>query len=163
MAEETRLTLVILAVEELRRAVAFYRAAFGWPQTVDEAVYAEFALPGAVRLGLYSHAGFARNAGQAPLKPARGEITGAEIYLFVDDLSAAIARVEAAGGARSVHARCAIGATRPSTSPIPTATWWSWPRHMRSMRPFQNHRAQATESLLRRLFRRRTGRPWLNT
>jgi uncharacterized protein len=98
MAEEARLTLVILAVEELRRAVSFYRAAFGWTQTVDEAVYAEFALSGAVRLGLYTHADFARNTGQAPLKPARGEITGAEIYLFVDDLSAAIARVEAAGG-----------------------------------------------------------------
>ncbi|HEY7022618.1 MAG TPA: VOC family protein [Ktedonobacterales bacterium] len=98
MAEETRLTLVILAVEDLRRAVAFYRAAFRWPQTVDEAVYAEFALPGAVRLGLYTHAGFERNTGQAPLKAALGEITGTEIYLFVDDLSASIARVEAAGG-----------------------------------------------------------------
>lgn len=97
MAEEARLTLVILAVEEVKRAVSFYRAAFGWPQTVDESVYAEFALPGAMRLGLYTHAGFERNIGQAPLKLARGEITSTEIYLFVDDLSAAIARMKAAG------------------------------------------------------------------
>jgi predicted enzyme related to lactoylglutathione lyase len=98
MAEEIRLTLVILAVEDLQRAVNFYRAAFGWPQTVDEAVYAEFTLPGAVRLGLYTHAGFGRNTGQAPLKLAHGGITATEIYLFVDDLSATIAHVEAAGG-----------------------------------------------------------------
>jgi predicted enzyme related to lactoylglutathione lyase len=98
VAEEIWLTLVILAVEDLRRAVSFYRAAFGWVQTVDEAVYAEFTLPGAVRLGLYTHAGFGRNTGQAPLKLAHGEITGTEIYLFVDDLSATTARVEAAGG-----------------------------------------------------------------
>ncbi|HEY7094014.1 MAG TPA: VOC family protein [Ktedonobacterales bacterium] len=104
MAEEARLALVILAVEELKRAAAFYRAAFGWTQTVDEAVYAEFALPGAVRLGLYTHVGFGRNAGQAPLKPARGDITATEIYLVVDDLSAAIARVEAAG-ARALSPR----------------------------------------------------------
>jgi predicted enzyme related to lactoylglutathione lyase len=98
VAEEIRLTLVILAVEELQRAVNFYHAAFGWSQTVDEAVYAEFTLPGAMRLGLYTHAGFGRNTGQAPLKPAREEITSTELYLFVDDLSAAIEHVEAAGG-----------------------------------------------------------------
>src|SRR5262245_36665347 len=90
-----RLTLVILAVEDLKRAVAFYHAAFGWTQTVDVSIYAEFALPSGVRLGLYTYAGFGRNTGQAPLKPARGEITGTELYLCVNDLSAAIARVEA--------------------------------------------------------------------
>jgi len=95
--EEMRLTLVIVAVEDLKRAVGFYRAAFGWTQTIDVAVYAEFALPGAVRLGLYTHAGFGRNTEQAPLTPTHGEITGTEICLFVDDLSAAMARMEAAG------------------------------------------------------------------
>lgn len=97
MANEARLTLLILAVEDLIRAVRFYRAAFGWVQTVDDAIYAEFALPGDQRLGLYARAGFERNVGQAPLQGARGEITGTEIYLYADDLDAAIARMEAAG------------------------------------------------------------------
>jgi predicted enzyme related to lactoylglutathione lyase len=88
---------LILAVEDLIRAVRFYRAAFGWVQTVDGAIYAEFALPDDQRLGLYARAGFERNVGQAPLKGRRGEITGTEFYLYVDDLAAAIARVEAAG------------------------------------------------------------------
>src|SRR4029079_18307821 len=93
----TRSRVGVVSGGEATGAPSFYCAAFGWPQTVDEAVYAEFALPGAVRLGLYTYAGFGRNTRQAPLKPARGEITGTEIYLFVDDLSAAITRVEAAG------------------------------------------------------------------
>ena len=97
MADEARLTLLILAVEDLIRAVHFYRAAFGWVQTVDDAIYAEFMLPGGQRLGLYARAGFERNVGRVPLQGRRGEITGTEIYLYVDDLAAAIARVEAAG------------------------------------------------------------------
>jgi predicted enzyme related to lactoylglutathione lyase len=63
MADEARLALLILAVEDLNRAVAFYRAAFGWFQTVDDAIYAEFALPGNQRLGLYARASFGRNTG----------------------------------------------------------------------------------------------------
>jgi predicted enzyme related to lactoylglutathione lyase len=104
MADEARLALLILAVEDLDRAVGFYRAAFGWFQTVDDAVYAEFALPGDQRLGLYARAGFERNTGQAPRSVARGDITGTEIYLYVDNLAAAIARTEAAG-ARTLSPR----------------------------------------------------------
>jgi predicted enzyme related to lactoylglutathione lyase len=97
MADEVRLALLILAVEDLNRAIGFYRAAVGWVQTVDDAIYAEFALPGDQRLGLDARAGFERNIGQAPRTTARGEITSTEIYLYADDLAAAIARVEAAG------------------------------------------------------------------
>jgi predicted enzyme related to lactoylglutathione lyase len=73
-------------------------------QAVDDAIYAEFALPGEVRLGLYARAGFERTVGQAPRTVVRGEITSTEIYLYVDDLAAAIARVEAAG-ARALSPR----------------------------------------------------------
>jgi predicted enzyme related to lactoylglutathione lyase len=97
MENEARLTLLILAVEDVIQATRFYRAAFGWSQTVNESNYAEFALPGDQRLGLYARAGFARNVGQPPLQRAHGEITSTEIYLYVDDLDGAIARVEAAG------------------------------------------------------------------
>lgn len=104
MADEARLALLILAVEDLNRAVGFYRAAFGWFQTVDDAIYAEFALPGDQRLGLYARASFERTIGQASPTVARGEITGTEIYLYVNDLAAAIVRVEGAG-ARTVSPR----------------------------------------------------------
>jgi predicted enzyme related to lactoylglutathione lyase len=104
MADEARLALLILAVEDLNRAVAFYRAAFGWSQTVDDAIYAEFALPGNQRLGLYARASFGRNTGQAPRSVTRGDITSTEIYLYVDDLAAAIVRVEGAG-ARALSPR----------------------------------------------------------
>ena len=97
MAAEVRLTLLILAVEDLSRAVNFYRAAFAWIQTVNETVYAEFALPGSQRLGLYARTSFGKNIGQVPRTPAHGEISGVEIYLYATDLAAAIARVEAAG------------------------------------------------------------------
>lgn len=52
----TRLSLVILAVGDVASAARFYREAFGWPQQVDEAVYAEFAFPDGQRLGLYDRA-----------------------------------------------------------------------------------------------------------
>jgi predicted enzyme related to lactoylglutathione lyase len=72
MADEVRLALLILAVEDLNQAVGFYRAAFEWAQTVDDAIYAELVLPGEVRLGLYARAGFERNTGQAPRTVAHG-------------------------------------------------------------------------------------------
>jgi predicted enzyme related to lactoylglutathione lyase len=104
MATEARLALLILAVEDLGRAVGFYRAAFGWVQTVDDELYAEFALPGDQRLGLYAHAGFKGNIGQAPRTLSRGEITSTEIYFYTNDLAAAITRLEAAG-ARALSPR----------------------------------------------------------
>lgn len=97
VATQPRLAILIIAVEDLKRAVSFYRAAFGWVQTVDEPVYAEFALPDGLRLGLYARLGFGRNVGQTPLVLEDGEITGTEIYLYVGDLAAAIMRVQAAG------------------------------------------------------------------
>ncbi|MGC4116015.1 MAG: VOC family protein [Myxococcales bacterium] len=92
-----RHVLTILAVGDLARARTFYREAFGWRQPVDVPVYAEFELPGGMRLGLYQREGFARNTGQAPAVTPPGAISATEIYLHVDDLPAAVARVQAAG------------------------------------------------------------------
>ena len=41
-----RHVLTILAVRDLERSVAFYRAAFGWPARVEVPAYVEFELPG---------------------------------------------------------------------------------------------------------------------
>ncbi len=92
-----RHVLTILAVEDLPRAVTFYRGAFGWEHLVDVPVYAEFALPGGMRLGLYERKGFGRNTGQTPARIAAGEIVPTELYFHVEDLQAAIDRLTGAG------------------------------------------------------------------
>ena len=99
-----RLALVILAVADLPRARAFYDAAFGWPAEVDVPVYVEYALPAGMRVGLYDRAGFARNTGEPPALPPPAGTTATELYLFPEDLSAAIESVEAAG-ARALSPR----------------------------------------------------------
>lgn len=90
--------LTILAVANLERSRAFYDAAFGWPVAVDAPAYVEYALPGGMGLGLYDRRGFARNTGIAPATIPAGAVTGTEIYLRVEDVSDAAARLQHAGG-----------------------------------------------------------------
>jgi catechol 2,3-dioxygenase-like lactoylglutathione lyase family enzyme len=92
-----RLGLVILAVSDLPRARAFYRAAFGWPQPVDVPVYAEFTLPAGMRLGLYERRAFGANTGAAPAETPAGALAPTELYLYPPDLGAALERLAAAG------------------------------------------------------------------
>jgi predicted enzyme related to lactoylglutathione lyase len=92
---DPRLSLVIIAVDDRARSVAFYQLAFGWPLAVDAPTYAELALPAGMRLGIYDRQGFGKNIGEVP-RPAHG-VTGTELYLHVDDLDAANARVLRAG------------------------------------------------------------------
>lgn len=95
---DAELKLVILAVSDLRRAVSFYQQAFGWPQTVDERVYAEFSMSEEQRLGLYERTAFGANIGRTPAKLPVGEVGGTELYFYVDaELPSAIARLEAVG------------------------------------------------------------------
>lgn len=89
--------LTILAVEDLARSVAFYREAFGWQLLVDVPVYAEFAVPNGMRLGLYDREGFARNTGYLPARTAAGAISSTELYLYSDELESGIARLQALG------------------------------------------------------------------
>ncbi len=93
-----RHVLTILAVDDVARATAFYRAAFGWAQLVDVPVYAELELPGGMRLGLYQRDGYARNTGRPASRTEPGTVTATELYLHVDELDAAIAAIRAAGG-----------------------------------------------------------------
>lgn len=95
--------LTILAVLDLDKAVAFYRAAFGWVPRVEVPVYVEFELPDGRGLGLYIRDGFAHNTGQAPAPIEEGAITGTEIYLHCAD-PAAVAEQLKAAGARELSA-----------------------------------------------------------
>lgn len=93
-----RHVLTILAVRDVRVSAAFYAAAFGWNRVVDAPVYAEFALPGGQRFGVYDRDGFARNTGALPCPVPAGATSPAEVYLHVDgDLAAAVDRALAAG------------------------------------------------------------------
>ena len=92
MNAHDRLALVILAVEDLPRALAFYRQAFDWEQAVDVPVYAEFRIPGGMRFGI--------NAGQEPQAIVPGGVTATELYFYPRDLGVTMRRVEAAGARR---------------------------------------------------------------
>jgi catechol 2,3-dioxygenase-like lactoylglutathione lyase family enzyme len=99
---EPKLVLVILAVRDLARMRAFYRAALGWAEVVDVPVYVEMQSADGMRLGLYHDEAFGRNIGLVPdVSPA---ITRTELYLHTADLEDAIARAERAG-ARSLSPR----------------------------------------------------------
>jgi lactoylglutathione lyase len=93
----TRHVLTILAVSDVARSAAFYADTFGWPRSVDLPVYVELALPGGMRLGLYTRAGFAANTGEGPAQVPPGGIGPTELYLHTDDLDRACARLRQAG------------------------------------------------------------------
>ena len=89
--------LVVLAVSDVPRAVAFYRAAFGWSVVVDATVYVELETPGPFRVGLYARTGYAMNTGRPPVLVPPAEIAPFELYVRVDDLPGLVASAVAAG------------------------------------------------------------------
>jgi lactoylglutathione lyase len=93
---DVRLVLVILAVEDLARSLAFYRAVTAWPVPVETPVYAELQSSNGFRLGLYDRRGFGRNIKRLP-EPIAGPVATTELYLFVDDIDAMMARARDEG------------------------------------------------------------------
>ena len=91
------LGIVILATDELARSRSFYASAFGWPIEVDTSVYVEFRLPAGMRLGLYEREAFGRNVGEVPRQTLIGTLAATELYLYPDDIDAAIGRLTASG------------------------------------------------------------------
>ncbi len=94
---QANLILTILAVDDLPRARAFYEQAFGWPARIEVPVFVEFELPDGRGLGVYQREAFAHNTQQLPPPVPAGEISGTELYFRVEDLPAAVARLERAG------------------------------------------------------------------
>lgn len=89
--------LTILAVPHLRDSVEFYVAAFGWTPLVETPVYVEFAMSSGQRIGLYERESFGRNTGKVPTLTPTDELAPTELYFYVDDLPAAISRMQRAG------------------------------------------------------------------
>jgi catechol 2,3-dioxygenase-like lactoylglutathione lyase family enzyme len=78
------LALVILAVEDVARSVAFYRGATGWTVAVETPVYVELTAPNGLRLGIYERSSFGKNINRVPERVA-GPVATTELYLVVDD------------------------------------------------------------------------------
>jgi catechol 2,3-dioxygenase-like lactoylglutathione lyase family enzyme len=99
--------IVIFAVEDVERSTAFYRQVFSWPTRVSTPVYVELEITDALGLGLYERASFGKNIGATP-PPASGDLSLTELYVYVDSMEDALARLDMAG------ARCLSGrALRP--------------------------------------------------
>lgn len=88
---DVRFALVIIAVEDLPRSLAFYRPVTTWTVPVETPVYAELLSPNGFRLGLYDRRGFGRNIKRVP-EPIAGPVATTELYLFVDDIDASMRR-----------------------------------------------------------------------
>ena len=89
---------LVLAVADVDRAKQFYDDAFGWkPHLEWEGEYAELELPDNDWLGLYREDGFAESAGAPVAELKQGRFAGAELYVQVDDVDAAIGALREAG------------------------------------------------------------------
>ncbi len=89
--------LTILAVDDFQKAVAFYRAAFDFKQTVDVPVYAEFEMEDGRKIGIYERQSFGVNTGVVPKKIEAGELSGAELYFHCDTPAEQCAKLVQAG------------------------------------------------------------------
>lgn len=89
------LDMVILAVEDVKRAASFYDAAFRWPRRLDLPVLVEFELPDGRGLAVYQRESFANNTGRLP--PEIESTTGTELYIRCEDLDLCIGRLLNAG------------------------------------------------------------------
>ena len=90
---------VIFAVSDAQRAAAFYEAVFGWPRNtrIDYANYVELHPDAGGTLGLYERPGFAGEVGAEPVEVPPTQVSPAYLYVRVDDVEAAAARLEEAG------------------------------------------------------------------
>ncbi len=91
------LRLLVLAVADLPRSRTFYLQAFDWELAVDLPVYVQFRVPGGVGVSLYQREAFSAQVGTTPALCPTGACTSAELYLEVENLSAATDAILAAG------------------------------------------------------------------
>ena len=97
LPDQPQPVLVILAVRDVSRSAIFYHECFNWQQTVDENVYAEFVTSTGLRIGLYERQAFGRTACCEAAAPLDGQLTGAEIYFYVDDIESSCEQLIKAG------------------------------------------------------------------
>jgi predicted enzyme related to lactoylglutathione lyase len=91
---------VIFAVADLARSLEFYERAFDWPRNdrIDFANHVELVPPDGGSLGLYEREGYAETVGAEPAVVSNDHVAPAYLYVRLDDVEAAVARIEEAGG-----------------------------------------------------------------
>ena len=89
---------VIFAVDDVRRAAAFYQGVFGWPRNerIDYREYVELHSPDGT-LGLCERGTYARLTGATPMTPTNGDVSPAYLYVRVPDVRKVIGNLDAAG------------------------------------------------------------------
>ncbi len=92
-----RFALTVLPVEDLEAAAAFYETAFAFEVTVRVSVYVEMKDEAGMRFGLYRKDAWSRLTGAPAADVPAGTLAPVELYLYCDDLEAAIARIVDAG------------------------------------------------------------------
>lgn len=101
---EPRVTIVTLGVDDLERAVAFYRDGLGLPTTgiigteFENGAVAFFTLEGGLRLALWLRTSLAADAGLAVQPPSATDLSLAHNVASRDGVDAVMRQAEAAGG-----------------------------------------------------------------
>lgn len=100
-----RITLLTLAVDDLERAVAFYRDGLGWPTEgivgteFEHGAVAFFDLEGGLKLALWPRASLAHDCGLAPAKPSPTDFALAHNLASREEVDAAMRQAAQAGAA----------------------------------------------------------------
>jgi predicted enzyme related to lactoylglutathione lyase len=91
---------VIFAVADLATSLAFYERAFDWPRNdrIDFANYVELLPPDGGSLGLFERDGYAETVGAEPAVVSNDHVAPAYLYVRLQDVEEAVARIEEAGG-----------------------------------------------------------------
>jgi uncharacterized protein len=105
---EARINVLTLAVGDLERALAFYRALglespgvigteFAGDETTPGGAAALFELKDGLTLALYSRTDVAKDANMSPQPPQSGEFSIGQLVAGKEDVDAVLAQAEAAG------------------------------------------------------------------
>jgi len=99
----SRLSITVLAVEDVDAAAAFYERAFGWPRGASvPGVWVELVSSSTHHVGFYRRDGFGSQVGLIPPgRPPAGAITATELYVLVEDLGGAVERLRALGATQT--------------------------------------------------------------
>lgn len=100
---QPRITLITLGVDDLERAVAFYRDGLGWPtegivgQEFEFGAVAFFELTGGLRLALWPRASLAHDSGLKSTPPAATDFCLAHNVKSRDEVDAVVELATRAG------------------------------------------------------------------
>lgn len=98
-----RITVLTLGVDDLERAVAFYRDGLGFPTAgiigteFEHGAVAFFDLAGGLRLALWPRASLAHDIGRAPTPPRATELSIGHNVASRDEVDAVMAEASRAG------------------------------------------------------------------